>query len=99
MSAITGAATEISERVWNEGEKQIQRLEGLTHPQRKRTATKRRSFGKLSLLVMIIGVAYAAYRAIRQTTSNDAAPAVHDRDTATREDETAPVKRLASAAL
>ena len=99
MSTIATTATDLTERVRNEGEKQLQRLEDLAHPQRKRAAAKRRSFGKLSLLVMIVGVAYAVYRAMRETTSNDAAPRMHDQETTVPKDETAPVQRLATSAL
>lgn len=98
MSAITATATEITERVRNEGEKQLQRLEEFTHPQRARSRAKRRAFGKLTLLVMVVGVAYAIYRAM-QTASDDAAPVVHDHDSAVPQNDTAPVQRLAKAAL
>ena len=99
MSTITATATDITERVRNEGEKQLQRLEGLAHPKRARAAAKRRSFGKFSLLVMIVGLAYAVYRATRGTTANDAMPPVHQTDNTARPDEPAPVQRLATASL
>lgn len=99
MSAITATATEITERVRNEGEKQLQRLEALAHPERARVAAKRRRVSKLSLVVLIVGVAFAVYRSMRQTSSSDAVPTARERDTAGRTDDAAPVQRLATAAL
>jgi hypothetical protein len=68
----TATVAELGDRIKQEGEKQLQKLDVLAHPKRARSAAKkRRRVGMLGFLVLFGGVAYGVYKFFRYEPAID----------------------------